>query len=133
MEHERPDCEECNDTGRVTTAPLLCVDGKMRRTRVNCGKCGWRKSLTFSAAAAVESLETALAAMTAERDARDVALRAAVASCKCRGTGQVQRWCTLCGDSTFDHDCNDRMEDCDRDWCIAARAVLARAAVEGER
>ena len=50
------------------------------------------------------------------------ALRQAVASCKCLGTGKWQTSCSLCGDSTFDHHCNDEIVDCDRAWCITARS-----------
>lgn len=46
-------------------------------------------------------------------------------TCRCRGTGQWETSCTLCGDSTYDHVCNDRTVPCDRPWCIAARNALA--------
>ena len=45
--------------------------------------------------------------------------------CRCRGTGVWTRSCTLCGDSTFDHECNDKCLPCDDADCVAARAVIA--------
>lgn len=33
---------------------------------------------------------------------------------KCMGTGRVEHGCSLCGDSTYDHDCNDWSETCDK-------------------
>ena len=98
-----------------------CTCGVTERTEREM-HAAWRKR--------AEEAETALAAMTAERDDQAEALRQAVASCRCRGTGKWETSCTLCGDSTYDHHCNDEIVDCDRAWCIAARKALAAAAVK---
>lgn len=54
---------------------------------------------------------------------------------KCMGTGRVEHGCSLCGDSTYDHDCNDWSETCgkcsgfggdaDIDALLASHAALA--------
>lgn len=33
---------------------------------------------------------------------------------RCKGDGEVYRGCSYCGDSTYDHECNDRVEPCSR-------------------
>lgn len=33
---------------------------------------------------------------------------------RCKGSGTVDRDCSLCGDSTFDHECNDGPAPCPR-------------------
>lgn len=38
----------------------------------------------------------------------------AAAKCPCKGTGKWEMSCTLCGDSTYDHYCNDKLVDCDK-------------------
>jgi hypothetical protein len=60
------------------------------------------------------------------RDKLRAALEAMAKNCRCRGTGKYQTNCTLCGDSTFDHECNDRTVACEKPECVAARAILGR-------
>ena len=57
------------------------------------------------------------------------ALERAMQMCRCSGTGKYTRRCTLCGDSTFDHECNDEERACERTACVAARAALKLAGV----
>ena len=47
--------------------------------------------------------------------------------CRCRGTGTYTKDCTLCGDSTFDHVCNDEERPCTDPRCMALRAAIAKA------
>jgi hypothetical protein len=61
------------------------------------------------------------------------ALRGQVLACRCRGTGVYLTDCTLCGDSTEDHECNDREKACERPACVAARNALDRATPEAVR
>lgn len=68
----------------------------------------------------------------AERELRG-ALEQALTLCRCRGTGKYETSCTLCGDSTFDHQCNDTERACDRTACVAARTALSRPRPEGDR
>jgi hypothetical protein len=44
--------------------------------------------------------------------------------CRCRGKGVYTRDCTLCGDSTFDHVCNDEERPCTDPACTLARTTL---------
>lgn len=81
---------------------------------------------------APDNVQEYIAQLEKDRDAQAEAvrelvdtLRQAVASCQCRGTGKWTTSCTLCGDSTYDHYCNDEVVECDNAWCIAARAALA--------
>lgn len=55
------------------------------------------------------------------------ALENAKARCMCKGTGKFVAYCRLCGDSTFDHVCEDDgpLADCTRRSCVEARAALA--------
>jgi hypothetical protein len=53
------------------------------------------------------------------------ALERAVKTCRCRGTGEYETDCSYCGDSTFDHECNDSTRACTRPWCIGARKALS--------
>ena len=65
-------------------------------------------------------LESILAAERAAATA--AAVGAMCATCPtCRGTGQRTTSCSLCGDSTFDHECNDRDVPCER--CAKIRAL----------
>lgn len=66
-----------------------------------------------------------LAALSVENARLRAALEAAVRLCRCRGTGKCTIDCTLCGDSTYDHMCNDRDVPCENQFCVAARAALA--------
>lgn len=59
-----------------------------------------------------------------ERDEAIAALRKTISFCSCRGTGKCEVGCTLCGDSTYDHYCNDHKVPCENTACIHARKVL---------
>jgi hypothetical protein len=50
-------------------------------------------------------------------------------NCKCRGRGSYMTDCTLCGDSTFDHYCNDKKVECTD--CVPIRAAIAKATKGG--
>ena len=69
------------------------------------------------------SMEDCRRAAACIRDLND-ALREMVKECSCRGTGTRYKACTLCGDSTYDHYCNDTEVQCTNERCIKARAVL---------
>lgn len=56
-----------------------------------------------------------------------------VGTCRCDGTGAYMVDCTLCGDSTHDHECDDRAVECKRPACAVARNALARATPEAVR
>lgn len=64
-----------------------------------------------------------------EMEGENLRLRGALVGtlgwCACNGTGFYEKPCTLCGDSTYEHNCNDEMRRCERDGCVAARAALA--------
>ena len=69
---------------------------------------------------APDNVQEYIAQLEKDRDAQAEAvrelvdtLRQAVASCQCRGTGKWTTSCTLCGDSTYDHYCNDEVVECD--------------------
>lgn len=51
--------------------------------------------------------------------------------CRCRGTGKYVTECTLCGDSTWDHHCNDEERECSDEACAAARKLISEAEVRG--
>lgn len=76
-----------------------------------------------------------IAALESRNAALVEAVEAATKLCRCRGTGFYATDCTLCGDSTYDHICNDRRVACTRTECVSARAALARAeaAVKGDK
>lgn len=80
-------------------------------------------------------LRDRIAALEARNAALVEAVEAATKLCRCRGTGFYATDCTLCGDSTYDHICNDRRVACTRTECVSARAALARAeaAVKGDK
>lgn len=63
------------------------------------------------------------------RDELLTALKGAVSLCHCRGKGTYTRPCSMCGDSTFDHACDDDDVDCQSPACVAARAAIAKAEV----
>lgn len=71
-----------------------------------------------------------IAALTKERDESKALLRDRVKLCRCMGTGRYTQDCTLCGDSTFDHECNDVDVECKDEGCKAARAFLEPATGE---
>lgn len=50
---------------------------------------------------------------------------ASAKDCRCRGTGSYERACTLCGDSTYDHNCNDETRPCTDAVCIQRRTAIA--------
>jgi hypothetical protein len=52
------------------------------------------------------------------------ALEDMMKKCRCRGKGVYTRDCTLCGDSTFDHVCNDEERPCTDPACAFARTTL---------
>lgn len=52
-------------------------------------------------------------------------LRGAIALCSCRGTGTRTTPCSMCHDSTWDHECDDREVPCTVETCVSARALLA--------
>lgn len=54
------------------------------------------------------------------------ALEKAVTLCRCRGTGTYTPSCSMCHDSTWDHECPDDRK-CEDECCIAARAAIAKA------
>ncbi len=62
-----------------------------------------------------------------ERDSLLEALRERIKKCRCRGTGTYTRECTLCGDSTYDHYCDDEDRPCTDAGCVAARTAVAKA------
>ena len=66
-----------------------------------------------------------LATLRAQLDAAVALLRQTIRLCECGGTGQWERSCTYCGDSTYDHNCNDEMRECTSAICHNARAFLS--------
>lgn len=69
---------------------------------------------------AVDSLAAFRAAARAEGAAE--AIEAVCAKCYvCNGTGRRRTSCSMCGDSTFDHECDDRYVPCK--WCAGIRAL----------
>ena len=70
--------------------------------------------------------------LAAREDARDEEVRrlrtllaAAVTMCPlCHGTGVWHTSCSMCGDSTYDHNCDDSEEVCDIPACVLARTAL---------
>jgi len=139
-ERERDDLRECQSLELAETRRLFDLIGLQTAEDFGTLKATEAIAERFNA---MRRTRDAIAAKNAEireklveaekaRDEQAEALRQAVASCKCLGTGEWQTSCTLCGDSTFDHHCNDEIVKCDRAWCIAARKALAAAAAVKE-
>lgn len=91
---------------------------------------------TIQTVSCVVFKEDALASAREQQRKKDVeAIRGLLKLCQCRGTGFYRTDCTLCGDSTFDHYCNDKKVACERPECVSARSALAaiEATKEGEK
>lgn len=65
--------------------------------------------------------------LTAQRDELLAACEAASKLCHCRGKGVYTKSCSMCGDSTFDHVCDDDEVPCKDPRCAAVRAIIAKA------
>ena len=72
----------------------------------------------------LDAFRTRLAAFRAAARAEGAAeaIEAVCAKCYvCNGTGRRRTSCSMCGDSTFDHECDDRYVPCK--WCAGIRAL----------
>lgn len=72
----------------------------------------------------LDAFRTRLAAFRAAARAEGAAeaIEAVCAKCYvCNGTGRRRTSCSMCGDSTFDHKCDDRDVPCK--WCAGIRAL----------
>lgn len=108
-------------------APLLSEAYRQLRERMRRAE-----GVLSASTEALKLVKAEIEKVTKERDearaqvaALREALRAVVKQCHCRGTGVYTRDCTLCGDSTYDHMCNDEERPCELPSCVAARAALA--------
>jgi plasmid maintenance system antidote protein VapI len=120
------DAQEMLDAMQTEINRLCNDNADLRETiRILEGDYGTLSNIAWELRVRAERAEENLAVMTTNRNERVEELRQAVASCKCRGTGKWETSCSLCGDSTFDHYCNDEIVDCDQAWCIAARKVIS--------
>lgn len=82
----------------------LCAKGCP--SRAPAGICGaWEPSRGFHGA--LEWCAPAIQAMAS-------AIPGFLTCERCKGSGMVERDCSLCGDSTFDHECNDGPAPCPR-------------------
>lgn len=92
------------------------------------------KQGTDDAIARVDSLPNASYIAALSPELVKAMIRAIVAGeemmkvCSCRGTGMRRRPCSMCGDSTYDHYCDDDDIPCEVKWCVASRAAHSELA-----